>query len=253
MAQVMSIAIMGQAVNWAKPLTSTVRFGTGQIEGPWSTTVVALRTQSYDTAPDLGVSARQAEVLACALDLMVQGGDRFSMSALAQAASCSKETLYRWFGDRDGLLTETVRWQAAKVAMPSLPEAPLSAATLQSVLEAFAQSWLSVITGEPSVALNRVAVAHARGDAADLGRIVLDNGAVAMANRLRPVFEAGHSAGLIRYTAFDEAFSTYFGLVIGDVQIRALLGAPDRLTAPDIAARATRAAARFMRLYAVCV
>ncbi len=34
---------------------------------------------------------------------------------MARRASCSKETLYKWFGDRDGLLTATVRWQASRV------------------------------------------------------------------------------------------------------------------------------------------
>ena len=39
------------------------------------------------------------------------------MTAVARRASCSKETLYKWFGDRDGLLTATVQWQASKVTV----------------------------------------------------------------------------------------------------------------------------------------
>ena len=42
------------------------------------------------------------------------------MTAVARRASCSKETLYKWFGDRDGLLTATVQWQAAKVRVPQV-------------------------------------------------------------------------------------------------------------------------------------
>ena len=61
---------------------------------------------------------REQEVLSAVLDLMVEEGDRFSMASVARKASCSKETLYRWFGDRDGLLTATVQWQASKVIMP---------------------------------------------------------------------------------------------------------------------------------------
>ena len=48
-------------------------------------------------------SPRQREVLGAVLDLMVEEGDGFSMAAVARRASCSKETLYKWFGDRDGL------------------------------------------------------------------------------------------------------------------------------------------------------
>ena len=60
---------------------------------------------------------RQNAVLAEALRLLVEGGDKAVTTAgLARAANCSKESLYKWFGDRDGLLTATVQWQAAKVA-----------------------------------------------------------------------------------------------------------------------------------------
>ena len=47
---------------------------------------------------------RQAEVLDAALRLLVEEGDALTMAAVARRASCSKETLYKWFGDRDGLL-----------------------------------------------------------------------------------------------------------------------------------------------------
>ena len=66
-------------------------------------------------APETELSKRQSEVLSAALDLMVETGDGFTMNGVAARANCSKETLYKWFGDRDGLLTATVRWQASKV------------------------------------------------------------------------------------------------------------------------------------------
>ena len=58
---------------------------------------------------------RQREVLDVVLALMVEEGDGFSVARIARAASCSKETLYKWFGDRDGILTATVQWQASRV------------------------------------------------------------------------------------------------------------------------------------------
>ena len=73
---------------------------------------VAIRQASDTFTP------RQQAVLTAALDLLVEAGDGLTMTAVARRASCSKETLYKWFGDRDGLLTATVQWQAAKVRMP---------------------------------------------------------------------------------------------------------------------------------------
>ncbi|MEP7241933.1 MAG: TetR/AcrR family transcriptional regulator, partial [Devosia sp.] len=73
---------------------------------------VAIRPASDTFTP------RQQVVLTAALDLLVEAGDGLTMTAVARRASCSKETLYKWFGDRDGLLTATVQWQAAKVRVP---------------------------------------------------------------------------------------------------------------------------------------
>lgn len=66
------------------------------------------------SVPDIDTSEalteRQKAVLDAALRLLVEEGDQLTMTAVARRASCSKETLYKWFGDRDGLLTATVQW-----------------------------------------------------------------------------------------------------------------------------------------------
>ena len=73
-----------------------------------------------------GPSPRQEQVLDAVLDLLAGGRESLTMSAVAQRASCSKETLYKWFGDRDGLLTATVRWQASKVRAGTYDQAKAS-------------------------------------------------------------------------------------------------------------------------------
>src|SRR5690554_7812818 len=78
---------------------------------------------------------RQQVVLTAALDLLVEGGDALTMTAVARRASCSKETLYKWFGDRDGLLTATVQWQAAKVRVPHVDRHRLDADILRANIE----------------------------------------------------------------------------------------------------------------------
>lgn len=191
-------------------------------------------------------SARRAAVLAAALALMVRRGSGFSMADVAREASCSKETLYKWFGDRTGLLTATVQWQAAKVVMPVLPDGVLTRDGLEQSLAGFAASWLAVIMGDASLGLNRMAV----GEAGEPGQIVLRHGPRAMAGRLAPLFEAGRQAGLITFDSTDEAFRLFFGLVVGDLQIRCLLGDPARPSPPEIQSQAATAAARFLALCA---
>lgn len=199
--------------------------------------------------PDGEFSPRQREVLDRALELMAEEGDAFSMASLARRASCSKETLYKWFGDRDGLLTATVRWQAGRVRAGNFDATKLDAAALEKSLAAFAENWLTVISSRTSIALNRVAIAHAVSGKGRLGRIVLDNGRFAIAERLKPVLEAGKAAGLVDFDDSETAFRTFFGLAGRDVQIRLLLGDGLKMTQDQITREAAEAARQFLALY----
>lgn len=191
-------------------------------------------------------TARQQEVLDAVLALMVSEGAGFSVAAVARAASCSKETLYKWFGDRDGLLTATVRHQASKVKMPALPRDGLTNASLEAALAGFAESWLAVISSEMSIALNRAAVSHAGSGKSRLGEILAQNGPDAMRRRLEPLFLAGRKAGLLSFDDAGDAFRLFFGLAIADTQIRCLLGGP--LAAEALTHRGAAAARQFLVL-----
>ncbi|PLX36475.1 MAG: TetR family transcriptional regulator [Hyphomicrobiales bacterium] len=192
---------------------------------------------------------RQKDVLDTALALLVEAGDAFTMAQVARRASCSKETLYKWFGDRDGLLTAMVRWQASRVRFAATGRENLDAASLAASLEEFAANWLKVLTGKTSIALNRVAVASARAEERTLGDIVLENGPFAMAKRLKPLLELGREKGLLVFEDADTAFRSFFGLVIGDVQIRLLLGDKPNHTDDEIRRDARRATEFFFALY----
>ena len=120
---------------------------------------------------------RQQQVLTAALELLVEEGDRLTMTAVARRASCSKETLYKWFGDRDGLLTATVQWQAAKVRAPQVDRRRTRRgdAARRASSSSRATCW-GPLSGEVSVTLNRLAVTDAGAEKHGLGVIVLENG-----------------------------------------------------------------------------
>jgi AcrR family transcriptional regulator len=195
------------------------------------------------------LTARQKDVLDAALRLLVEEGDALTMTAVARRASCSKETLYKWFGGRDGLLTATVQWQASKVRAGNYDRQKLDAAALRESLEGFGVNWLSVISSPTSIALNRVAVSHAGSGKSNLGGIVLANGRFAIGERLKPLLEAGRTAGLLDFDDSETAFRTFFGLVGRDVQIRLLLGDPLKLSAAEIERDARRAVDQFLTLF----
>ncbi|MDM7851145.1 TetR/AcrR family transcriptional regulator [Pseudochrobactrum kiredjianiae] len=192
---------------------------------------------------------RQKDVLNAALELLVEGGDSLTMAGVARRASCSKETLYKWFNDRDGLLTATVQWQASKVRVVPVAREGLDEESLFTSLEHFARDWLLVLSGSTSIALNRLAVSHAGSGKSDLGEIVLNNGPIAMARRLKPVLETGRDASLLDFDDIDEAFASFFGLVVRDKQIRLLLGDHHEVSDAEIIRDARTATRQFFALY----
>jgi len=206
---------------------------------------VAIKTSDEVFTP------RQQAVLTAALGLLVESGDRLTMTAVARRASCSKETLYKWFGDRDGLLTATVQWQAAKVRMPQVDRRHLDPAALRASVAQFARDLLSTIVGEVSVTLNRLAIGHAGAEKRGLGAIVLENGPLAIRKRLKPVLEAGRMARLLRFESSEDAYRVFFGLVVRDIQIRLLLGEDLKLTPPQIEREAASATEKFFSIYGV--
>jgi AcrR family transcriptional regulator len=192
---------------------------------------------------------RQKAVLDAALSLLVESGDGLTMTDVARRASCSKETLYKWFGDRDGLLTATVQWQASKVRSVAFDRAHLSISKLSAGLKQFAADWLTVISGPTSIALNRVAISRAGSENGRLGAIVLANGRFAMGDRLKPLLEAARDAGLLSFDDSEEAFRVFFGLVGRDVQIRLLLGERLPMTTASIDRDSGEAVRQFLALF----
>jgi len=195
------------------------------------------------------LTERQKAVLDAALALLVESGDGLTMTNVARRASCSKETLYKWFGGRDGLLTATVQWQASKVRAVGFDRAHLDISKLSAGLKQFAADWLTVISGQTSIALNRIAISHAGSEKARLGAVVLANGRFAMGERLKPLLDAARDAGLLAFEDSEEAFRTFFGLVGRDVQIRLLLGDRLEMASASIDREAGEAARQFLALF----
>lgn len=197
------------------------------------------------------LTKRQRDVLDAALHLLVEGNDALTMSNIARAASCSKETLYKWFGDRDTFLEAMVRWQASRVRAVPIKREAVDVDTLFSSLEHFARDWLMVLSSESSIALNRLAVSHALSEKSHLGAIVLHNGPYAMARKLKPILELGRDSGFLNYDDLDVAFRTFFGLVVRDMQIRKLLGDDFIMSDEKIICEARNATRQFFTLYGV--
>lgn len=201
-----------------------------------------------DAAPSVEFTPRQNAVLAEALRLLVEGGDKaLTTAGLARAANCSKESLYKWFGDRDGLLSAMISYQASKVRTFERSGERLTAETLKEHLELFARDLLEVLAGDVSLALNRLAIGQTSRDGSKLGRMLLERGRRQIDRRARALLEAGQRDGLLRFSDGEEAYRTLYGLIVSDLHVRMLLG--DRPNMEGFGARAAKAVSSFLTLY----
>ena len=202
---------------------------------------------SEDAMPMPEFSPRQSAVLGEALQLLVDGGEKaLTTAGVARAANCSKESLYKWFGDRDGLLAAMISFQQSKVRTFERDGERLTAQNLREHLEIFARDLLEVLAGEVSLALNRLAIGQASRDGSKLGGLLLERGRRQIDKRARGLLEAGRRAGFLRFDDADEAYRTLYGLVVSDSHVRMLLG---EAVDSDFAGRARKAVAAFLKLH----
>lgn len=192
--------------------------------------------------------SRRAEILAAAMaEIIERGFDRTTVAGIARRAGASKETLYAWFGDKEGLVTALIEANADRDVGISLPEDIDETHTLEDarvVLTACASGLLRLLTGPESVALNRAAMTSP-SLAATLRRSGRGRTGPAIARYLARLDELS----VISAPDAAESFGTLYGLVIQHSQIDALLGGPPP-TADECDRRAVGAVHAFLRLTA---
>ncbi|MCP8893731.1 TetR/AcrR family transcriptional regulator C-terminal domain-containing protein [Shinella daejeonensis] len=199
-----------------------------------------------------GLTKRQGTVLERALGLLVEGGERaLTTAGVARAANCSKESLYKWFGDRDGLLSAMIAYQAGKVRTVEVEAETLTAERLRLHLVAFARDLIDVLSGDVSLALNRLAIGQASREGAKLGRLLQERGRRQIGRRAAALLEAGRKAGLIAFDSAEETYGTLYGLIVSDMHLRMLLGEDTGALRQEFTPRAEKAVDAFLRLYGV--
>jgi len=199
-----------------------------------------------------GFTPRQHDVLERALELLVAGGERaLTTAGVARAASCSKESLYKWFGDREGLLAAMIAHQASKVRGFVDDGAVMDRDRFCAHLVGFALDLLQVLAGDVSLALNRLAIGQASREGSRLGQLLVEQGRRRIDESAGALLEAGKRRGHIVYQDRDEAYRTLYGLIVRDLHVRMLLG-EERARRPEtFAARADQAVEQFFALYGV--
>ena len=194
-------------------------------------------------------AARRARIEQAAYEVLGElGYNSASLLAIAKHARASNETLYNWYGNKQGLFRSLVASNAREAA-ELLERAAADKSDPIEVLAKLGPVLLGIVTGERAVMLNRAAAGDV-SDTATLGKAIAEAGRETIAPLLRSLLERACDEGLIKCDHVAAAADTYFQLLIGDLQIRRAIGVVGPLSAREIGVRARRAQELFLKLYA---
>lgn len=186
---------------------------------------------------------RQAEIFRAAYDLLAEHGyGGASMLRIAKAAKASNETLYRWYGDKDGLFTAMVRDNASETRR--LLDDALGGGDPWATLEGVAPVFLTMILGDRAILLNRAAAADPSGA---LGATISAGGRNEITPLLSRIVQricAGTGCDPLEVTEW------FLSLLIGDLQIRRVINDRPALSDREIEARCNKALMAVRRLIA---
>jgi AcrR family transcriptional regulator len=193
---------------------------------------------------------RRNEILDIAVEILSEKGYReASMLEVAKRASASKETLYAWFGDKRGLFEAVIQRNALEVQTTMSRHLEANAPMEQGLAE-FGRALLSLLLGESAVAINRAAITEAKSDP-KLAQTLAKVGREATLPYFIRFLEHHRETRALEIGDPRQAAEEYLGLLLGDIQIRRLLGIMEAPKKAAIEARVNRAGESFLKIYTV--
>lgn len=185
-------------------------------------------------------SIRQQQIEDAAYEVLeAKGYGGTSMLGIAKRARASNETLYNWYGDKQGLFQALVTRNAEEVKEHLKAELETDHDAI-SILGTLGPKLLDLLTGDRAVALNRAAAADSSGE---LGATLSKAGREAVFPLLEQVLLRARDEGALTFDDTAQAVALYLDLLIGDQQIRRVIGrlpSPSKAFCQDRSERAVR-------------
>ncbi|MBY5736097.1 TetR/AcrR family transcriptional regulator [Rhizobium leguminosarum] len=188
---------------------------------------------------------RQAEIETAAYELLRDRGYRStSMLDIAKAAKASNETLYRWYGDKNGLFKTMVE-SNARATKAALDAAIRDDVDPLETLTHAAPILLSMLLGDKAISLNRAAAAD---ESRELGATIAAAGRDSVFPLIEKVIGRGLETAALAAPSAGVAAEWFLSLLIGDLQIRRVNRTLPEPSGEHIRARAADAMSAFRKL-----
>ena len=176
--------------------------------------------------------------------LSLKGYKATSMLEVAKRAKASNETLYKWYGNKQGLFLSMVERSVA-ASRELLVSSLEGDQDLAAILDTFGPQLLQMLTSQRTIVLNRAAAGDVH-DTGMLGRTITEGGRDAILPIFAQVFDLSEPKGMTGY----EAAELYLDILISDLQIRRVIGVLPMLSETDVKARSDRARDIVLKLIA---
>ena len=191
---------------------------------------------------------KRANIVKAAVSLFGrQPYDTVTMEAVAAQAGVSKMTVYSHFTDKETLF-ETVVRSVADQLLSGTPEAAKGDGTLQERLTAMGRSFLTVILAPENVAMAHALPATLR-DNQSLARRFYEAGPGRVLAELMTTLAAAVADGELAIDNIEMAANDLASLWEGGLRIQLAFQVAGPMTPDEVAWRAQRATALFLRAY----
>lgn len=177
---------------------------------------------------------RDAILEAAAKIFMDQGFGPASMDEVARLAGVSKATIYSHFDSKQALFGAIITGRCTAM-IPLIEAAALGDQPPADALRTIGRQFLDLLMSQGPLALYRVVLSEA-GRFPELGRTFYESGPSLVANALADYLARQHELGVLETPRPRVSAEQFFGMVLGQIHVRLMLGISD--AAPDPAERA---------------
>jgi len=192
---------------------------------------------------------RRQRIEAAALEILEEIGYRkASMLQIAKRAQASNETLYAWYGNKQGLFSDIIKRNAETLKL-ALDKAIAGTDKPEEELFRIGILLLEFTATDKAIIVNRAAVADV-SDTGLLADAIQEHARNPTLQRMMKLMQSLEAEGQFKFPEGpEEAVGLFLSALLGELQIQQALGAMAPLSAQEIDLQVRRAVMLFKRVY----
>ncbi len=193
---------------------------------------------------DVARQERQAEIENVALEIMRERGfDKMSMLAVAKRAKASNETLYRWYGDKHGLVIALATRVMDELVEQIRADIRCAPDDPRKALAQIAPTIIKATVQGPLTELDKAAATDRTGK---LGEVIISHGRQVVIPLVQDIIQRGCDEGVFDLPSVEDASMLFLASLTRDYRTRLIFNQEVRITEKSIEERSKAAVSAFL-------